>query len=74
MRTHLRLIDIKYAVFKMRQLKGVYLSDTTYYDLSQEAVDEIEESALLLLHSEMEIRLVVRRGKRVARFMNKNGL
>lgn len=74
MRTHLRIIDIKLALYELRRSKGRYLSDTSYQDLRQEEHDDLEECALLLIRSDMELRRVVRERRRVWRFMNKNGL
>lgn len=74
MRVKYQLIDIKHAIFHLRKSQGKYLSDVTYEDLSQEAMDDLLQDAELLLKSGVELRRVVRKGKYVWRFMNKNGL
>lgn len=74
MRRKHQLIDIKHAIFNLRKSQGRYLSDMTYEDLCQEEMDELEEVALLLIGSDMELRKVQRKKRYVWRFMNRNGL
>lgn len=72
MRTLIKIRDIEQSLFRLRVTRGQYLSDIPYESLASEVrQDLLREATMIHNHTHLELRLVVRKGRYVWRFLDR---
>lgn len=67
--------DLQEQIFQYRVQRGRYLSDVPFSDLClEERIDIASDTRTMIFSTGLELRLVVRKRKRVWRFLDKSSI